>query len=58
MKLGDLVALLKATYTGPIGAEFMHISDVEQRRWMQERLEAPAASTAAPPKTRSASSSA
>ncbi|PNS08186.1 2-oxoglutarate dehydrogenase E1 component [Solilutibacter silvestris] len=37
--LGDLYALLKATYTGPIGAEFMHISDVEQRRWMQERLE-------------------
>lgn len=40
MKLRDLVALLKATYTGPIGAEFMHISDAEQRRWMYERLEA------------------
>ncbi len=40
MVLGDLFALLKATYAGPIGAEFMHISDVEQRRWMQERLEA------------------
>ncbi|GAB3095249.1 2-oxoglutarate dehydrogenase E1 component [Lysobacter terrae] len=39
MKLGDLVALLKATYTGSIGAEYMHITDVEQRRWMQERLE-------------------
>ena len=39
MKLRDLVALLKATYTGPIGAEFMHISDAEQRRWMYERLE-------------------
>ncbi|MFC5569220.1 2-oxoglutarate dehydrogenase E1 component [Lysobacter yangpyeongensis] len=39
MKLGDLVALLKATYTGPIGAEYMHITDVEQRRWMQERME-------------------
>ncbi|KRD69157.1 2-oxoglutarate dehydrogenase E1 component [Lysobacter sp. Root96] len=39
MKLGDLVALLKATYTGPIGAEFMHIADAEQRRWMYERLE-------------------
>ncbi|MFD0738051.1 2-oxoglutarate dehydrogenase E1 component [Lysobacter koreensis] len=39
MKLGDLLALLKATYTGPIGAEFMHIADVEQRRWMQDRLE-------------------
>ncbi|MFC5578183.1 2-oxoglutarate dehydrogenase E1 component [Lysobacter niabensis] len=42
MKLGDLVALLNATYTGSIGAEFMHIADVEQRRWMQERLESAA----------------
>jgi 2-oxoglutarate dehydrogenase E1 component len=40
MKLRDLLALLKATYTGSIGAEFMHISDAEQRRWMYERLEA------------------
>lgn len=39
MKLGDLLALLKATYTGPIGAEFMHIADAEQRRWLYERLE-------------------
>jgi 2-oxoglutarate dehydrogenase E1 component len=42
MKLRDLVALLKATYTGSIGAEYMHITDVEQRRWMQERLESAA----------------
>ena len=34
MKLADLVAVLKATYTGSIGAEFMHIADAEQRRWM------------------------
>ena len=39
MALGDLYALLKATYTGPIGAEFMHITDMEQRRWMYQRLE-------------------
>ncbi|HZX78587.1 2-oxoglutarate dehydrogenase E1 component [Lysobacter sp.] len=39
MKLGDLLSLLKATYTGPIGAEFMHIADAEQRRWIYERLE-------------------
>ncbi|MDQ3205252.1 MAG: 2-oxoglutarate dehydrogenase E1 component [Pseudomonadota bacterium] len=42
MKLGDLLALLKATYTGPIGAEFMHITDAEQRRWVYERLESAA----------------
>ncbi len=40
MKLRDLLALLRATYTGSIGAEFMHISDADQRRWMYERLEA------------------
>ena len=39
MKLRDLVTLLKATYTGTIGAEFMHITDAEQRRWVYERLE-------------------
>ena len=42
MKLGDLLSLLKATYAGSIGAEFMHIADAEQRRWMYERLEAAA----------------
>ena len=39
MRLGDLLQRLKATYTGPIGAEFMHITDAEQRRWLYERLE-------------------
>ena len=39
MKLGELLALLKATYTGSIGTEFMHITDAEQRRWLYERLE-------------------
>jgi 2-oxoglutarate dehydrogenase E1 component len=42
MPLRELVALLKATYTGSIGAEFMHITDAEQRRWVYERLEAAA----------------
>jgi 2-oxoglutarate dehydrogenase E1 component len=42
MPLGELLALLKATYAGSIGAEFMHITDAEQRRWMYERLEATA----------------
>ena len=39
MKLADLVARLRATYTATIGAEFMHISDHEQRRWIYTRLE-------------------
>jgi len=39
MKLRDLLARLKATYTGSIGAEFMHIAEVEQRQWIYQRLE-------------------
>jgi len=39
MKLRDLLARLQATYTGSIGAEFMHITQVEQRQWLYQRLE-------------------
>lgn len=39
MKLRDLWQRLKETYTRTIGAEFMHISDHEQRRWVYSRLE-------------------
>jgi 2-oxoglutarate dehydrogenase E1 component len=42
LKLKDLIARLKATYASTIGAEFMHISHTEQRRWVHERLEAAA----------------
>ncbi|MBN8726752.1 MAG: 2-oxoglutarate dehydrogenase E1 component [Xanthomonadales bacterium] len=38
-KLGELVDRLRATYAGSIGAEFMHIPDVEQRQWVHEQLE-------------------
>jgi 2-oxoglutarate dehydrogenase E1 component len=40
LTLRELIARLQATYTGSIGAEFMHISDATQRRWVHERLEA------------------
>ncbi|MBB5206668.1 2-oxoglutarate dehydrogenase E1 component [Chiayiivirga flava] len=39
MKLRDLLAALKATYSSTIGAEFMHITDVNQRQWIYKRLE-------------------
>ena len=39
MKLHDLREHLRRTYVGSIGAEFMHISDHTQRRWIYERLE-------------------
>lgn len=39
LKLADLLERLRNTYSGSIGAEFMHISDTEQRQWLQRRLE-------------------
>ncbi|MCG9711741.1 2-oxoglutarate dehydrogenase E1 component [Shewanella insulae] len=39
MKLGDLVKALKATYCSAIGAEYMHITDTDEKRWIQQRLE-------------------
>jgi 2-oxoglutarate dehydrogenase E1 component len=34
-----LVAILRANYCGNVGLEYMHISDVEERRFFQERME-------------------
>jgi len=39
MKLRELLAFLKDTYSGSIGAEYMYISDQTQKRWVQEKLE-------------------
>jgi 2-oxoglutarate dehydrogenase E1 component len=39
LKLADLLQGLQNTYSSQIGAEFMHISDTEQRQWIQRRLE-------------------
>jgi len=36
----DRIAALQQTYTGTLGAEYMHLADAGQRRWWQERLEA------------------
>ena len=35
----ELVDILRANYCGPVGLEYMHISDIEERRFLQERLE-------------------
>jgi 2-oxoglutarate dehydrogenase E1 component len=37
----QMVDLLKRTYCGPIGYEFMHITDAEQKDWLQRRIEGP-----------------
>lgn len=39
MKLSDLYAALKQTYCGSIGAEYMHITNTEEKRWLQQRIE-------------------
>jgi 2-oxoglutarate dehydrogenase E1 component len=39
MRLGDLFDALKKTYCGSIGAEYMHMTNTEQKRWVQQRLE-------------------
>jgi 2-oxoglutarate dehydrogenase E1 component len=39
MKLKDVLQFLKDTYCRTIGTEYMYISDIPQKRWIQERLE-------------------
>jgi 2-oxoglutarate dehydrogenase E1 component len=36
-----MVEILKRTYCGRIGYEFMHITDPEQKDWLQRRIEGP-----------------
>ena len=36
-----MLDILKRTYCGPIGVEFMHISNPEEKAWLQERFEGP-----------------
>jgi 2-oxoglutarate dehydrogenase E1 component len=37
----QMVDLLKRTYCGRIGYEFMHLNDAEQKDWLQRRIEGP-----------------
>jgi 2-oxoglutarate dehydrogenase E1 component len=37
----QMVEMLKRTYCGRIGYEFMHINDPEQKDWLQRRIEGP-----------------
>ena len=39
MPLKDIYSSLKKIYCGSIGAEYMHMTDTEQKRWIQQRLE-------------------
>ena len=35
----QIIDILKRTYCGTLGVEFMHISDPEQKAWIQQRIE-------------------
>jgi 2-oxoglutarate dehydrogenase E1 component len=39
MVLGDLVELLRETYCGTVGVEYMHIDSLDVRRWLASRIE-------------------
>ena len=39
MRLADIIAALKETYTRTLGAEYMYISDTATKRFFQQRLE-------------------
>jgi 2-oxoglutarate dehydrogenase E1 component len=41
MRLRDILAVLRNAYCRTVGIEYMHISDPEQRRWIQDRVEKP-----------------
>ncbi|MGB3808807.1 MAG: 2-oxoglutarate dehydrogenase E1 component [Parvibaculum sp.] len=37
----QMLEILRRTYCGTIGVEFMHIGDPEEKAWIQERIEGP-----------------
>jgi len=37
--INELVEILRANYCGTVGLEYMHIADIEERRFLQERME-------------------
>jgi 2-oxoglutarate dehydrogenase E1 component len=39
--LREMLAILRRTYCGTIGFEFIHISDPAEKAWIQERVEGP-----------------
>src|SRR4029079_9022850 len=41
MRLRDVLCPLRDSYVRTVGTEYMHISDPEQRAWLQERIEVP-----------------
>jgi 2-oxoglutarate dehydrogenase E1 component len=46
MTLRDILAQLEQTYCGHVGVQYMHITNTEQKRWIQQRLETVRSTTA------------
>ncbi|VAW98631.1 2-oxoglutarate dehydrogenase E1 component [hydrothermal vent metagenome] len=39
LKLREIIKILQATYSGSLGAEYMHLSNIQEKRWLQQKLE-------------------
>ena len=39
--VNEILEIVQRTYCGTIGMQFMHISDPEEKAWLQERIEGP-----------------
>jgi 2-oxoglutarate dehydrogenase E1 component len=39
--LSEIITALKQTYCGKVGVEFLHLTDPEEKQWIQERIEGP-----------------
>ncbi len=39
MPLREIIAMVDQIYCGTVGAEYMHITDTQEKRWIQKRLE-------------------
>ncbi|GAC1344387.1 MAG: 2-oxoglutarate dehydrogenase E1 component [Acetobacteraceae bacterium] len=37
--VNEIIQIVRASYCGPIGVEFMHIQDPDQKTWIQRRIE-------------------
>ncbi len=50
--LREILSMLRQTYCGTIGCEYMHLSDTEQKRWIQARIEGSRSTPAFAPEER------
>ena len=39
MRLRDIIDHLRRAYCGSVGVEYMHVTDLERREWLQQRIE-------------------